>query len=75
LEYLELYNKPKAEVHPGHMLTGPKEEEGGGGGEEEERKRRKVRKSTPIEYIYFRNSLIFLYLVVQFLRITSTLPR
>jgi len=22
-----LYNKPKAEVHPGHKLTGPKEEE------------------------------------------------
>jgi len=27
LEYLGLYNKPKAEVHPGHKLTGPKEEE------------------------------------------------
>jgi hypothetical protein len=22
-----LHNKPKAEVYPGHMLTGPKEEE------------------------------------------------
>jgi len=22
-----LYNKPKAEMHPGHRLTGPKEEE------------------------------------------------
>jgi len=27
LEYLGLDNKPKAEVHPGHKLTGPKEEE------------------------------------------------
>jgi hypothetical protein len=27
LEYLGLHSKPKAEVHPGHMLTGPKEEE------------------------------------------------
>ena len=27
LEYLGLYNKPKAEVHPGHKLTGTKEEE------------------------------------------------
>jgi hypothetical protein len=27
LAYLGLYNKPKAEVHPGHKLTGPKEEE------------------------------------------------
>jgi hypothetical protein len=26
-ECLRLYNKPKAEVHPGHKLTGPKEEE------------------------------------------------
>jgi hypothetical protein len=26
MEYLELYNTPKAEVHPGHKLTGPKEE-------------------------------------------------
>jgi hypothetical protein len=23
-----LHNKPKAEVHPGHKLMGPKEEEG-----------------------------------------------
>jgi hypothetical protein len=27
LEYLGLYNQPKAEVHPGHKLTGPKEED------------------------------------------------
>jgi hypothetical protein len=27
LEYLGLHNKPKAEVHPGHKLTDPKEEE------------------------------------------------
>jgi hypothetical protein len=27
MECLGLHNKPKAEVHPGHMLTGPKEEE------------------------------------------------
>jgi len=28
LEYLGLHNKPKAEVHPGHKLMGPKEEKG-----------------------------------------------
>jgi hypothetical protein len=28
MECLGLRNKPKAEVHPGHKLTGPKEEEG-----------------------------------------------
>jgi len=27
LEYLGLHIKPKAEVHPGHKLTGPEEEE------------------------------------------------
>jgi hypothetical protein len=27
MEYLGLYNKPKAAVHPGHKLMGPKEEE------------------------------------------------
>jgi hypothetical protein len=27
LEYLGLHNKPKAEVHLGHKLTGSKEEE------------------------------------------------
>jgi len=27
LEYLGLHNKPKAEVHAGHKLTGRKEEE------------------------------------------------
>jgi hypothetical protein len=27
MECLGLHNKPKAEVRPGHMLTGPKEEE------------------------------------------------
>jgi hypothetical protein len=36
MKCLELHNKPTAEVHPGHKLTGPKEEEeggrGGGGG-------------------------------------------
>jgi TPP-dependent pyruvate/acetoin dehydrogenase alpha subunit len=25
LEYLGLHNKPKAEVHPGHKMTGPNE--------------------------------------------------
>jgi len=35
LEYLGLHNKPKAEVHPGHKVTGPKEEEEGEEGEEE----------------------------------------
>jgi hypothetical protein len=33
MEYLGSHNKPKAEVHPEHKLTGPKEEE-----EEEEPK-------------------------------------
>jgi hypothetical protein len=28
MECLGLHNKPKAEVHPGHMLTGTEEEEG-----------------------------------------------
>jgi hypothetical protein len=27
MECLGLHNKPKAEMHPGHKLTGPKEEE------------------------------------------------
>jgi hypothetical protein len=27
MEYLVSHNKPKAEVHPGQKLTGPKEEE------------------------------------------------
>jgi len=36
LEYLVLRNKPKAEVHPGHKVTGPEEEE-----DVEKRKRRK----------------------------------
>jgi len=27
MNYLGLHNKPKAEVHPEHMQTGPKEEE------------------------------------------------
>jgi hypothetical protein len=27
LEYLGLHNKPKADVHLGHKLMGPKEEE------------------------------------------------
>jgi hypothetical protein len=29
MECLGLYDNPKAEVHPGHKLTGPKEEEEG----------------------------------------------
>jgi hypothetical protein len=37
LECLGLHNKPKAEVHPGHKLTGPKEEE-----EEEEEEPRGI---------------------------------
>jgi hypothetical protein len=32
MEYLRSHNKPKAEVHPGQKMTGPK----GEGGEEEE---------------------------------------
>jgi hypothetical protein len=27
MEYLGSHNKPKAEVHPGHKLMGPKEEQ------------------------------------------------
>jgi hypothetical protein len=33
-ECLGLHNKPTAEVHPGHKLTGLNEGEGGGGGGE-----------------------------------------
>ena len=36
MNYLVLHNKPKAEVHPGHMRTGPKEEEKEEEEEEEE---------------------------------------
>jgi hypothetical protein len=36
MECLGLHNKPTAEVHPGHKLTGPKEEEEEEEGEEEE---------------------------------------
>jgi hypothetical protein len=32
MECLGLHNKPKAEVNPEHLLTGPKEEGGGRGG-------------------------------------------
>jgi hypothetical protein len=32
MECLGLHNKPKAEVHPGHELTGPEQEEAGGSG-------------------------------------------
>jgi hypothetical protein len=39
LEYLGLHNKPKAEVHPGHKMTGPKEEE-----EEKKKRRRKMKR-------------------------------
>jgi hypothetical protein len=39
LECLGLHNKPEAAVHPGHLLTGPKEEE-----EEEEKKKTKQNK-------------------------------
>jgi hypothetical protein len=38
MKCLGLHNKPTAEVHPGHMLTGPKEEE-------EKRRRRRRRTS------------------------------
>jgi hypothetical protein len=31
MECLGLHSKPKAEVHPGHLLTDPKEGGGGGG--------------------------------------------
>ena len=36
MECLGLHNKPQAEVHPGHRLTGPEEEEGEEEEEEEE---------------------------------------
>ena len=36
MNYIGLHNKPKAEVHPGHMRTGPEEEEEEGEEEEEE---------------------------------------
>jgi hypothetical protein len=43
LEYLGLHNKLKAEVHPGHKLTCPKEEE-----EEEEEKEEEEEEDTPL---------------------------
>jgi hypothetical protein len=33
MEYLELHNEPKAEVHPEHLLTGRGGKGGGGKGE------------------------------------------
>jgi hypothetical protein len=44
LEYLGLHNKPKAEVHQGHKLTGPKEEEEEEEEEEEKEEERKKKK-------------------------------
>jgi hypothetical protein len=41
MEYLGLHNKPKAEVHTGHLLTGPEEEV-----EEDRRRRKKKKKPT-----------------------------
>jgi hypothetical protein len=41
MECLGLHNKPKAEVHPGHKLMGPKEEE-----EEEEEERQTPRQGS-----------------------------
>jgi len=43
LEYLGLHNKPKAEVHPGHKLTGQEEEN------EEEEKQQQPNILTPFK--------------------------
>jgi hypothetical protein len=42
MKCLGLHNKPKAEVYPGHLLTGPKEEE------EEEEEEEKEEETTQI---------------------------
>jgi hypothetical protein len=41
MKCLGLHNKPKAEVHPGHKLTGSKEKEEEEEEEEEEEKKKK----------------------------------
>jgi hypothetical protein len=51
MECLGLHNKPKAEVHLGHMLTGPKEEEE----EEEEEIKFEIPFTSIITTVIFRN--------------------
>jgi hypothetical protein len=55
---LGLHNKPKAEVHPGHKLTGPKEKE-----EEDENLRQEANLNdnvviTPLEQYTFNTILL-----------------
>jgi hypothetical protein len=38
MEYLGLHNKPKAEVHPEHLLTGPDDDDDDDDDEEEQEK-------------------------------------
>jgi hypothetical protein len=55
LEYLGLHNKPKAEVHPGHKLTGPKEEE------EKKKKKKKLKTLTLYDFrvCFLHNTELF----------------
>jgi hypothetical protein len=45
MECLGLHNKPKAEVHPGHKLTGPKEERRRRRKKERKKERKKGKKT------------------------------
>ena len=48
MECLGLYNKPKADVYPGHKLTSPKEEE-------EEPRRNHIQRSATARQAYEKN--------------------
>jgi hypothetical protein len=54
LGYLGLYNKPKAEVHPGHTLTEEEEEEEEKGKKKKKRKRKRGHISFLCLYLYVR---------------------
>jgi hypothetical protein len=62
MEYLGLYNKSMAEVHPGHKLMGPIEEEEEREGGEEEAKKKKKKKNSFSDSEYSAFLLIPLYL-------------
>jgi hypothetical protein len=50
LEYLELHNRPKAEVHPGHKLKEEEEEKEEKGEKEKKRKRRVLRRAGVVTF-------------------------
>jgi hypothetical protein len=58
MECLGLHNKPTAEVHPGHKLTGPKEEE-----EEEQQQQQQQQLSTYTYRHLSENGLRFLQIL------------